>query len=189
MKIQINNKLIEIKTAANLTVNEYCELQGRITNEMGNIDLLIEYISVVTGLQASKVLRLNIDEKTILRLINYIGVIQETFEQSNQFYYKKQVRTIYAKTLNWRTMGVRAMMENNEEENPYKLMVYQLALYLSGDYDNEKVTEIHEDLQSCNAIEVFSFISFFLFSSKITGKSGTNSFQNLLRKVGISIAI
>lgn len=189
MKIQINKELVEIKTALNLNVKEYCELQERITQGMNGIDLLIQYLSVVTGIKASKYANIHIEDKTIERLIAYIGIIPEDFTPSELFYYKRDGKTLYAKTLNWRTLGVRSMMEHRKEENVYKLMVYQLALYLSGNYDNEKVEQIYNELQDYNAIDVFSFITFFLLNCKSTDKKGINNFQRLLKKAGINTAI
>lgn len=189
MNIKINNKKHQIKPASEITVSEYIELFDRFKPETKSLGLLLDYISVTLDFDYKHVADVNLDETTIRRLFAYVGEIKyvEDMPISSEFYYKRIGKRYYQKSINWRSVGIRRLLEERGEENQLKLAVYLLAAYLSENYDAEKVDEIYNDLQHYNAIEVFSFVIFFfkrLYNGK---KSGSNYFKRLLKKLSTNI--
>ena len=183
MKIKINNKNHKIKPASEMTVKEYITLFDGIEKELSGLEMLIRYISITTENKYKHIADININEATIRRLFAYVGEISQAknMPESKEFYYKKTAKTLYQKSLNWRTIGVRKLLEERKTDNQLELAVYLLAIYISTDYDNEKIEEIYQELQNYNAISVFSFVIFF-FKKLHPGKNSDRSFLKLLRK-------
>jgi len=190
MKIEINKKKHEIKPASELTVKEYIDFFSKISPGAGNFEALICYISVITGLDYQDIDKIDIDNNSIRRLSAYVGKIYapNEFQSLDYFYHKKTGKRIYKASLNWRTMGVRKLIEERKTENQLELAVYLLAVYVAGNYDNEKIEEIYNELMAYNAASVYGFIIFF-FKGLLTGrKSGNNFFKRLKKKAFTSIA-
>ncbi len=183
MKIKINNKNHKINPALEMTVKEYITLFDGIEKELSGLEMLIKYISITTGLSYKNIADIDINEPTIRRLFAYVGeiIMAEDMPESLLFYHKKTAKTLYRKSLNWRTIGVRKLLEERKTENQLELAVYLLAIYSSSDYDNEKIEEIYNELQDYNAISVFSFVIFF-FKKLHPGKNSGRSFLKMRRK-------
>lgn len=183
MKIKINGTNHKIKPASELTVKEYAAI-----DESSGLEFLINYISVITDIPYRNVADISLDKQSIRRLFAYIGQITnlQDMPESNQFYYKKSGKTLYQKSVNWRTLGVRKLLEDRKTDIQIEQMTYLFSIYLSNDYDNDQIEEIYEDLQNYNAIEVLSFVLFFF--KKLSGgkKSGNNFLRMLLKKVSIN---
>lgn len=190
MKIKINSKSHKIKPASEMTVKEYILLFDGIEKEISSLEILIKYISITLDIKYNHVADINIDENTLRRLFAYVGEILtiEDMPESLLFYHKKTGKTLYQSSLNWRTIGVRKLLEERKTENPMEQAVYLLAVYVSGDYDHENIEKIYDELQNYNAISVFSFVIFF-FMKLLNGKgSGTNFLKMLRKKVSTNIA-
>jgi hypothetical protein len=190
MKIKINNKNHKIRPATEMTVKEYIALFDGMGKELSGLEMLIRYISITTGLSYKNIADININEPTIRRLFAYVGEISQAKDmpEIKEFYYKKTAKTLYQKSLNWRTIGVRKLLEERKTENQLKLAVYLLAIYISKDYDNEKIEEIYQELQDYNAISVLSFVIFF-FKKLHPGRKPDRSFLKMLkRKANINTA-
>lgn len=185
MKIKINNKIHKIKPASELTVKEYIEIFDKLEDKANHLEVLIIYLSVTLNLKYGHIADININEVSIKRLLAYIGQIPQAKDipVSKEFYYKKTGKIIYQDSLNWRSIGVRKLLEDRKEENQLKFAVYLLAVYLSANYDNEKIEKIYQKLQDYNAVDVFGFVIFF-FKKLHNGKSsGKGSFRMLLRNL------
>lgn len=183
MKIKINNKSQKIKPASELTVKEYILVFADLTKKTSNLEILIKYISITTGINYRNVADIDINETALRRLFAYIGEIPNVSDisESKEFYHKYSGKTLYQKSVNWRTVGVRKLLEERKEDNQLKLAVYLLAVYVSNDYDSEQIDKIYNELQDYNAIEVFSFVIFF-FKKLFAGKSSGRSFLRMLKK-------
>lgn len=190
MKIKINNKSYKIKPASEMTVKEYISLFDGLEEETSSLEMLIKYISITLNIKYNHVADINIDGNTLRRLFAYVGEITsiEDIPESKEFYHKKTGKTIYQKSLNWRTIGVRKLLEDRKTDNYSEQIVYLLAIYLSDDYDNEKIEEIYSELQDYNALDVFGFVIFFFKKLQNGKSSGKNYLRRLLKKVSISIA-
>ena len=190
MKIQINEKSYKLKPASELTVKEYIKLFSLINEKSGQIQILMAYICSISGINYSEVQKINIDENTIRRTFAYIGQINtpDNIPKVDYFYIKKTGKRIWKNTLNWRSLGVRKLLEDRTYENSLDLAVYLLAVYCDGNYDNENIQEIYSDLQDYRAIDVFGFVVFFLQKLSNGKKSERNYFKKLLRKASINIA-
>ena len=185
MKIKINKKNIKIKPASELTVSEYVQIFDKLEDKVNHLEVLIVYLSVTLNLKYNHIADMNINEVSIKRLLAYIGQILQAKDipVSKEFYYKKTGKILYQKSLNWRTIGVRKLLEERKTDNQLEQIVYLLAIYLSNDYDNEKIEEIYQDLQSYNAIEVLGFVIFFFKKLHNGRSSGKGSFRMLLRNL------
>ena len=189
MKITINKKDYKIKPASEMTVSEYSNFFGSISEKPGQMEIIICYISAITGLEYQQITSVNIDENSLRRIMAYIGTIETpaTIKTIDTFYYKKTGKKYYQKNINWRTLGVRKLMEDRKEENQLNLACYQLAVYISGNYDNEKIEQIYSELQSYNSISVYGFILFF-FKNLMSGEKSEQSYlKRLMKKVSINI--
>jgi hypothetical protein len=191
MNIKINNKDYKIKSALELTVKEYVEIFNGITEESSQYDILIRYISVVTGLPYRNVADISISPNSIRRLFAYIGEIPQVKDmpELKQFYYKRKGRMLYRSYENWRTLGVMRMIEQKKVDTQIEQAVYLLAIYLTEDYDNDKVNKVYEDLQSYNAIEVLGFIIFFFKNLYNGEKTNQNSSKKHKKKASTNIVI
>lgn len=184
MKIKINNISHKIKPASELTISEYVKIFEGL-DSTNNLEMLIRYIAVTTGNIYKDVADINMNEKSIRRLFAYIGKAQlaNDIPISKEFYHKKSGKTLYRKSVDWRTIGARKLLEDRKAESQVEQAVYLLAVYLSGDYDSEKIEEIYIELQDYIAIDVLSFIIFFFRKLHHGKSSGSNFFQRLKRKV------
>ena len=189
MNIKINNKDYEIKPADQLTVKEYVDFFSRIGDKASEIEVLICYIATITGLSYKSVADVSIFGTSIRRLMAYIGTIQQANEIpiSKEFYHKRTGKTLYQNTVNWRSLGARKLLEDRAADTQIEQAVYLLAVYISGDYDDDKINKIYEELQDYNAIDVLSFVIFFFKKLMIGEKPDKNFLQRLRKKVGISI--
>ena len=185
MNIKINNKKHEIKPASELTIKEYIELFDKFDPKTKNLGILLDYISVILGLDYKDIADVNINHRTIRRLFAYIGEIQlaKDMPVSKEFYYKRTGKTYYQSVVNWQSVGVRRMMEERDEKNQLKMAVYLLAVLIQGDYDYEKTEAIYNDLQDYRAIDVFSFVIFFFKSLYSGNKPDTSFLKRLIRKL------
>lgn len=183
MNIKINNKTHKIKPASELSISEYVKVFAGLEKKVSNLELLIRYISVTTGIKYTHVADIDIKAMTIRRLFAYVGDILEAKDipESKEFYHKKTGKTLYQKSLNWRTIGVRKLLEDRKADTQIEQAVYLLAIYLSADYDNENIEEIYNELQNYNAINVLSFVIFF-FKKLHSGKNSDKSFLKRLLK-------
>ncbi len=186
MKIKINSKNYKIKPASELTVKEYAQYFDSLKDDSGNLERLICYITAITGLKYNNVADININEPTIRRLFAFIGDIQQANDIpiNKEFYYKRTGKVLYQKTVNWQTIGARKLLEERKTDSTIEQVVYLLAVYLSDDYDNEKVEEIYQELQDYNAIDVLSFVVFF-FKRLSNGK---HLGRNFLRRPRIRVS-
>lgn len=182
MKIKINNISHKIKPASELLISEYVKIFEGL-DSTNNLEILIRYIAVTTGNIYKDVAGINMNEKTIRRLFAYIGKasLANEIPENKEFYHKRSGKTLYQKSVDWRTLGARKLLEERKAESQIEQAVYLLAVYLSNDYDSEKVEEIYIELQDYNAIDVLSFIIFF-FKKLHLGKNSGNSFFQRLRK-------
>lgn len=164
MKIEINKKEYNVKPITELTISEYVSYMKSIEKSSGNYEQLINYLSVVLGLEVGTLENINISDKSINRLLAYIGTVQpiDIMPPTDKFYYKRKGRTIYRNSTEWRTLGARKMLEERNLKTIFEQSVYLLACYISRDYDYDNIENIYNDLQDYNAIEVYSFIVFFL---------------------------
>lgn len=171
MKIKVNNKSHKIKPASEMAVKEYILLFDGIEKETSSLEILIKYLSITLGLSYKNIADIDINQTTIRRLFAFVGEIItiEDIPESVEFYHKKTGKTLFKKSVNWRTIGARKLLEERKTENAMKQAVYLLAVYISGDYDNEKIEEIYEELQDYNAISIFGFVVFF-FKKLASGK-------------------
>ncbi len=183
MKIKINNKNHKIKPSSELTVKEYTQYFDSLKDDSGNLEKLICYIIAITGLKYNHVADIDINQVTIRRLFAYIGEIPQAKDmpESKEFYYKRTGKTLYQKSVNWRTIGVRKLLEERKTDDPLDQVVYLLAIYLSKDYDHQKIEEIYKELQDYNAVDVLSFVIFF-FKKLYHGRNYGRSFLKMLRK-------
>lgn len=190
MKIKINNKSCKIKPASELSVLEYVKIFAGLEKKTSSLEILIQYISVTTGIKYNHVADINIDKTTIRRLFAYVGEIPQAKDilTSKEFYHKKTGKTLYQKSVNWRTLGVRKMLEDRKTEDQIELAVYLLAVYLSGDYDSDRVQGIYNELQDYNAIEVLGFVIFFFRKLYLGRSSGKSFLKTLLKKASINTA-
>lgn len=174
MEIKINNKSHKIKFASQLTAGEYIKYMESLSDTRGSYEQLINYIAIVTGMTCKDTSMVDIDDNSIRRLSTWIGNVPQINEipELDRFYYKRKGRTIYRGTLNWRTLGARKMLEEKGMENSMEQAVYLLAVYVSGDYDNEKVERIYNELLDYDAMDVFGFIVFFFKKLTIGMKPG-----------------
>jgi hypothetical protein len=172
MKATINNKKYSIKPADQLTVKEYVDFWTKLSDKASEIEVLICYLSSVTGLDYDHVADININKASIRRLLAWIGTIKQTTEMpvSTEFYHKRTGKVLYQKSLNWRTLGARKLLEDRKANTQIEQAVYLLAVYVSDGYDSDKVSEIYEELQDYNAIDVLSFVIFFFKKLMIGGK-------------------
>lgn len=163
MKIQINKKDYKIKPASEMSVQEYITFFGKLSEEPTQFEVLIAYVSAITGLNYTDIEKINIDDNSIRRLMVYIGEIQapNQIKTIDYFYHKKSGKRIYQKTLEWRTFGARKLLEEKRTDNQLELAVYLLAVYVAGNYDAEKIEEIYSELMDYNAVSVFGFVIFF----------------------------
>lgn len=180
MKIKINNKNHKIKPASEMTIKEYVDLFNGMEKELSGLEVLMRYISITTKTKYNHVADISINSITIRRLFAYIGDILQAKDipTSKEFYYKRTGKMLYQKSVNWRTIGARKLLEERKTDSHVEQVVYLLAVYISNDYDNEKVEEIYNELQDYNAIDVLSFVVFF-FKKLYHGK---NSGRNFLKK-------
>lgn len=191
MKVKINGKNHKIKPASELTIKEYSLIYNYFLyydkglEGPGSLEMLINYISIVTGISYRNVADIDIDSDTIRRLFAYTGQITDLKDmpENTEFYYRKSGKTLYQKSVNWRTLGVRKLLEDRKTDVQIEQMVYLLSIYLSNDYDNDQIEEIYEYLQNYNAIEVLSFVLFFFKKLYVGKKSGKGFLNRLLRKV------
>jgi len=168
MKIKLNNKSYKIKPAENLTVKEYRDFFSKFDNKKSSLHSVINYLSVVTGLEFGELSKINIDTKTLSRITYYIGSIRpinnlksvEKFAFSGQIFEKNK--------LDWESVGVRLLMSENKSENVIELMTYLLAILIENNFDAEKVNEIYEQLLNENALSVLCFSTFF-FQNLLNG--------------------
>lgn len=188
MNIKINKKTYKIKPASELTVSEYLTYFSKIKEDSNYLDKLICYLCAITGLSYNNVADINIDQDSIRRIFAYIGDIYHVNDipESKVFYHRKSGKTLYQKSVNWRAIGARKMLEDRKAETQIEQAVYLLSIYIAGNYDVEKTEEIYQELQNYNAIEVLSF-SVFFFKSLYSGKkSGGNFLKRLLRNRSIN---
>ena len=190
MKIQINEKSYKLKPASELTVKEYIKLFSLINEKSGQIQILMAYICSISGINYSEAQKINIDENTIRRAFAYIGQINtpDNIPKVDYFYIKKTGKRIWKSTLNWRSLGVRKLLEDRTYENSLDLAIYLLAIYCDGNYDNENIQEIYNDLQDYRANDVFGFVVFFLQKLSNGKKSEPNYLKKLLTKASINTA-
>lgn len=197
MNIEINNKKYKIKPASELTVKEYIDFFGNISQEPSQMEVIICYIAALTGLSFKEITSVSIDDNSLRRISVYIGQIKgpNDLETKFSFYYRETAKYLYKETLNWRTLGARKLKEDREKliENPesvksqLELAVYLLAVYVSGNFDAEEIEKIYKNLYKYNAFNVFGFIVFF-FKGLSNGKiSGINFLRMLATKAGIYI--
>ncbi len=191
MNIKINKKTHKIKPASELSISEYVKVFAGLEKRVSNLEILIRYISVTTGIKYNNVADIDISESTIRRLFAYIGEIQEAKDmpENISFYHKKSGKTLYRDPLNWRTIGVRKLLEERKAETQIEQAVYLMAIYLSADYDHENIEEIYQELQDYNAIEVLSFVIFFFKKLHVGKKSDKSFLKTLLKKASINTAI
>jgi hypothetical protein len=184
MNIRINKKKHTIKPASELTISEYIEFFEKFKPETKSIGVMVNYLTVTLKLDYLTIANLGIDKNTARRFFAYIGEIQEAskIEVSDQFYYKRTGKVFYQKSMNWRTAGVMQLIEERNETNQTKLAVYLLAVYISQDYDVEKISRIYEELQDYRAIDVLSFVIFFFKKLYNGKKQKTNFFRRLLSR-------
>ena len=190
MKIQINEKSYKLKPASELTVKEYIKLFSLINEKSGQIQILMAYICSISGINYSEAQKINIDENTIRRAFAYIGQINtpDNIPKVDYFYIKTTGKRIWKSTLNWRSLGVRKLLEDRTYDNSLDLAIYLLAIYCDGNYDNENIQEIYNDLQDYRANDVFGFVVFFLQKLSNGKKSEPNYFKKLLTKASINTA-
>jgi len=190
MKIQINEKSYKLKPASELTVKEYIKLFSLINEKSGQIQILMAYICSISGINYSEAQKINIDENTIRRAFAYIGEINtpDNIPKVDYFYIKKTGKRIWKSTLNWRSLGVRKLLEDRTYDNSLDLAIYLLAIYCDGNYDNENIQEIYNDLQDYRANDVFGFVVFFLQKLSNGKKSEPNYLKKLLTKASINTA-
>jgi hypothetical protein len=171
MNVEINNQKYRIKPASELTVNEYIKFFSIISVEPKEKEVIICYLAAITGLDFKEINSVSMDSHSLRRLSVYIGPIHwiDKIENCHYFYYRKTAKRIYKENLNWRTLGVRRMIEDRQASNQLELAVYLLAIYIDGKYDQESIEEIYNDLLNYNAISVYSFIIFF-FTNLMNGK-------------------
>lgn len=162
MKVKINNKKHKIKIASELTVSEYIKLMSKDTSQ-NSYETLINYLSIITRMKYGNVADINISDETIKRIFVYIGEIipVENIQITDKFYYKRTGVTLYANSLDWRTLGARKMLEDAKLGSYLEQTIYLLACYLSKDYDNDRIGSIYDELMNYNAYETFSFAFFF----------------------------
>lgn len=184
MKVKINNITYKIKPASELNISEYVKIFEGLDSK-NNLEVLIRYIAVTTGNIYKDVANIDMNQKTISRLFAYIGKASLATEipENKEFYHKKSGKTLYQKSVDWQTLGVRKLFEDRKAESQIEQAVYLLAVYLSNDYDSEKIEEIYIELQDYNAIDVLSFIIFFFKKLHHGKNSGSNFFQRLRKKV------
>jgi len=170
MEIQINKQPRKIKFSSQLTVGEYIKYYNSLNEESGSYEQLMNYIAVVTGTTYKQVSVVDISDQDILRITAFIGIVPklEDMEELDSFYYKRAGRTIYKKSLNWRTLGARKMLEEKKLDSALEQAVYLLSCYISKDYDSEKVELIYSELLDYDATLVFGFIVFF-FKKLVNG--------------------
>lgn len=183
MNIKINKKTYKIKPANQLTIKEYLTYFTMIKPDSNYLEKLICYLCAITGLKYNHVADINIEYDDIRRIFAYIGDILQANEvpESRVFYHRKSGKTLYQKSVNWRSIGARKMLEDRKAETQIEQAVYLLAIYINGKYDAEKIEEIYHELQDYNAIEVLSF-SIFFFKSLYSGKKQGGIFLKRLLK-------
>ena len=186
MKIKLNNKKYKIPTAEKLTVSQYIEL-----SKLEKVSI-VDYLKVVTGLEFADISKIQIDEKTIYRINNFIGLIIPF----QYFYSLKSVPDDFylnGKTFDLRKFdrlhfGLRVLFEQRQQqtENPIELAVYMFASFLSnGDgsgYDADKANEIYLQLLEMNSFDIISISGFFLHKFMTGLWSGKSSLKRLLTK-------
>ncbi len=185
MNIKINKKTYKIKPASELTVSEYLAYFSKIKEYSGSLGRLMHYLCAITGLSYNNIADIKIDPDSIRRIFAYIGDIYHVSDipESKVFYHRKSGKTLYQKSVNWRAIGARKMLEDRKAETQIEQAVYLLSIYIAGNYDAEKTEEIYQELQDYNAIEVLSF-SVFFFKNLYSGKkSGGNFLKRLLRNL------
>ena len=171
MNVEINKQKYRIKPATELTVKEYISFFSNISKEPKEKEVIICYLAAITGLDFKEINSVSMDSHSLRRLLVYIGPIKciDQMQNCHYFYYRKLSKRIYKENLNWRTLGVRRMIEDRQATNQLELAVYLLAIYINGKYDQEAIEEIYNDLLTYNAISVYSFVIFF-FKNLMNGK-------------------
>ena len=189
MEIKINNQSLKLKFAAQLTTVEYIKYMNSLSEGASNYEQLINYIAIVTGMTYNDAAMINISDTDIRRIIAYIGVVPgvNNFPEIDSFYYKRLGITLYKKSLNWRTLGARKMLEEKKIETQLEQAVYLLAVYISKDYDSDKVDLIYNELMDYDADKVFGFIVFF-FKNLMNGTRQGKKYW-LMRKLKAFISI
>lgn len=189
MEVQISNKSYPVKFSSQLTAGEYIAYMDSLNDDSGTFEQLINYLSITTETEVSNVAQINIDDDSIRMLSAYIGVVPQIneFPELDQFYYKRKGRTIYKKSLNWRTLGARKMLEERGIENSLEQSVYLLSVYVSGDYDSENIELIYNELLDYEASKVFGFVVFF-FTKLMSGSKPDRSGW-LMRQIKAFISI
>lgn len=192
MEVQINDKSYPVRFSSQLTAKEYIKYMSSLSEGSKSYEQLISYLSVTTKASIPDIessATIDIDDNSIRRLSSYIGVVPQIneFTELDSFYYKRKGRTIYKKSLNWRTLGTRKMLEERGIENSLEQSVYLLAVYVSGDCDSENIELIYNELLDYEASKVFGFVVFFF--TKLT--SGPKLDRNgwLTRKIKAFISI
>ncbi len=180
MNVEINKKKYKIKPASELTVREYITFLTSISENPKEMEVIICYIASITGLSFKDITSVNIDKTSLRRISVYIGeiVIPDKLKGLDSFYYRKPNKKIYKRNINWRSFGVRQLIEDRKADNNMDLAVYLLAIYIDGNYDNEQIEEIYKDLQDYNAASVFGFVLFF-FKSLSNGKISVANYLRL----------
>jgi len=189
MKIRINNKQTKIKPASELTVKEYIELFDRLNEKSTEIDIFTNYVSIVTGYQVYTILKLNFDTHSFRRLTAYIGEIYapKSFPELKTFTYLKTGEIFFQKKIEWRTLGIRKLLEAKKSDNQLELVVYLLSIIVSKDYDSDTIEEIYSELMDYRATDMYGFAVFFFKKLMSGSKHETNFLRLLLKKVSTNI--
>lgn len=190
MNITIQGNKHKVKPSALMTVEEYIKFFGLIKKGINDLRAILLYLHVIFDIDFNKVLTIKIDSKSLMRISAYIGLIksidQIAAENKNVFIYNNTGKLYERLKINYRTVGVRLMLQERKTDNELELMVYLLAILIGGTNDSEKVEEVYNNLLNHNAIEVFSFTSFFFVNLQSGLSLGTRFMQLIKRQLGIS---
>ena len=172
MKIKLNKITHEIKPASELTVKEYLQLAQM--DFKGNIDFVLNYLSITLNVQFSEVLKYKLDNSTLVRIISFIGIIEsyeeiKKHELPKSFYFAGKIKPV-AK-MDVYPVGVRWLIESKTGLNSVEHSVYLLGILLLSEFDRDKAEENYIALLELNYLRVLPLAAFFLKSlQKITSK-------------------
>jgi len=172
MKIKLNKITHEIKPASELTVKEYLQLAQM--DFKGNIDFVLNYLSITLNVQFSEVLKYKLDNSTLVRIISFIGIIEsyeeiKKHELPKSFYFDGKIKPV--SKMDVYPVGVRWLIESKTGLNSVEHSVYLLAILMLNEFDRDKAEENYAALLELNYLRVLPLAAFFLKSlQKITSK-------------------
>ena len=185
MRLKLNNKLVHIKPADNLTVAEYIDFS--LLKSIG----LIDYLSVVTGHTFGAVADAKLSNVKLRKVNNFIGKIKqysELLELARVPIFEYENEKYNAKSFDIDKLGYRLMMENKakHESNGLSLATYSLAVLIEGTFnDAEKVEGIYDKLLQRNYIDTLPYSLFFLNKWRVGSRQGSLLSRILQRIISV----